>query len=339
MTPGNTTLITGGAGYIGSHTVLALLQAGRRVVVLDDLSEGSRDLVPGEVPFIQGDAGDGMLLEAVLKKYKVSAVIHFAGSILVERSVVDPLAYYHNNVTVSRNLLQACARARIKTFIFSSSAAVYGIADVSPIPESAATRPINPYGTSKLMTEWMLRDLAAVSDLRFVALRYFNVAGADPLGRSGQLGPEATHLMKVASEVATGTRDSLAIFGGDYDTPDGTCVRDYIHVSDLASAHLAALDYLEADGESRTLNCGYGQGYSVREVLRAVEQCTGRPLNARLAPRRRGDPPMLVADPTALKRTLSWVPRFDSIEVIVNTAIDWELSLATGSARRLRARA
>ena len=339
MTPGNTTLITGGAGYIGSHTVLALLQAGRRVVVLDDLSEGSRDLVPGEVPFIQGDAGDGMLLEAVLKKYKVSAVIHFAGSILVERSVADPLAYYHNNVTVSRNLLQACARARIKTFIFSSSAAVYGIADVSPIPESAATRPINPYGTSKLMTEWMLRDLAAVSDLRFVALRYFNVAGADPLGRSGQLGPEATHLMKVASEVATGTRDSLAIFGGDYDTPDGTCVRDYIHVSDLASAHLAALDYLEADGESRTLNCGYGQGYSVREVLRAVEQCTGRPLNARLAPRRRGDPPMLVADPTALKRTLSWVPRFDSIEVIVNTAIDWELSLATGSARRLRARA
>ncbi|NIA67635.1 UDP-glucose 4-epimerase GalE [Pelagibius litoralis] len=327
MASETTTLVTGGAGYIGSHAVLALRQAGRRVVVLDDLSAGSRTVVPDDVPFVEGNAGDPVLVGRLLRDFSIGSVIHFAGSILVERSVSEPLSYYHNNVTVSRNLLEACLQGGVKQFIFSSTAAVYGAAAVSPIPESTPTKPINPYGTSKLVTEWMLRDLAAASDLRFVALRYFNVAGADPQGRSGQLGPVATHLVKIASQVIAGTRESIAIFGDDYDTPDGTCVRDYIHVSDLASAHLSALSYLEAGGESRFLNCGYGHGYSVREVLQAVERCAGRSLNARRAPRRPGDPPTLVADTGALQKTLSWTPRFDNIDVIINTAIDWELSL------------
>ncbi|HEY9538413.1 MAG TPA: UDP-glucose 4-epimerase GalE, partial [Kiloniellaceae bacterium] len=277
------TLITGGAGYIGSHTVLALRQAGRRVVVLDDLSTGNRRVVPDDVAFVAGDAGDRDLVASLIAAQGVDSVIHFAGSILVEESVSDPLRYYANNVAVSRNLLETCRDAGIGRFIFSSTAAVYGAPDQVPIAESAPTQPINPYGSSKLVIEWMLRDLAAASSLRYIALRYFNVAGADPQGRSGQLGPTATHLVKIASQVVAGVRDSIAIYGDDYDTPDGTCVRDYIHVSDLAAAHLAALEHLEKGGESCSLNCGYGHGYSVREVLRAVERCTGRPLNPRPA--------------------------------------------------------
>ncbi len=340
MASDKTTLITGGAGYIGSHTVLALRQAGRSVVVLDDLSSGDRSVVPEDVPFIEGNAGDRQLLRKLFGDFNVDSVIHFAGSILVERSVSDPLSYYHNNVAVSRNLLEACVEQGIDRFIFSSTAAVYGAAATSPIPETTETRPINPYGTSKLVTEWMLRDIAAASHLRFVALRYFNVAGADPQGRSGQLGPEATHLVKIASQVVAGSRESIAIFGDDYDTPDGTCVRDYIHVSDLAAAHLSALNYLDSDGNSLVLNCGYGHGYSVQEVLQAVERCAGRPLNPQRAPRRPGDPPSLVADTSALRQTLAWSPRFDNIDVIINTAIDWEKSLATDPrSDPLRARA
>ena len=322
-----TTLVTGGAGYIGSHAVLALCQAGRRVVVLDDLSTGSRRVVPDGVTFVLGNAGDKELVRSLIAAHDVDSVIHFAGSILVEQSVSEPLRYYANNVAVSRNLLETCSDAGVTRFIFSSTAAVYGAPEQVPIPEAAPTRPINPYGSSKLVTEWMLRDLALASDLRYVALRYFNVAGADPQGRSGQLGPVATHLIKIASQVVAGLRDSIAIFGNDYDTPDGTCVRDYIHVSDLAGAHLAALEYLEAGGESCSLNCGYGHGYSVREVLRAVERCTGRPLNPQSAPRRAGDPPILVADVSALRRTLQWSPRFDNLDAIITTAVDWEKSV------------
>lgn len=322
------TLVTGGAGYIGSHTVLALRQAGRRVVVLDDLSTGSRAVVPPDVPFVEGDAGDGALVARLIETFGIDSVIHFAGSILVEQSVSEPLRYYGNNVAVSRNLLEACTAAGVRRFIFSSTAAVYGAPDQVPIPERAPKRPINPYGSSKLVTEWMLRDLAHATELRYVALRYFNVAGADPQGRSGQLGPVATHLIKIASQVVAGLRESIAIFGADYDTPDGTCVRDYIHVSDLAAAHVAALGYLEAGGESCSLNCGYGHGYSVREVIDAVERCTGRPLNPRAAPRRPGDPPILIADVSALHRTLQWSPRFDNLDVIITTAVDWEKSAA-----------
>lgn len=322
------TLVTGGAGYIGSHTVLALCEAGRSVVVLDDLSTGSRGAVPDFVTFVEGNAGDQALVENLISTEAVDSVIHFAGSILVEESVRAPLTYYGNNFCVSRNLLEACGQAGVTRFIFSSTAAVYGAPEESPIPESAPTRPINPYGNSKLATEWMLRDFAAASDLCYVALRYFNVAGADPQGRTGQLGPDATHLIKIASQVAAGTRESIAIYGEDYDTPDGTCLRDYIHVSDLAEAHLAALRYLEEGGESCSLNCGYGRGYSVREVLQAVERCTGRPLDPRLAPRRPGDPPILVADVSAIRRRLNWTPRFEDLEDIVTTAIAWEESIS-----------
>lgn len=329
------TLITGGAGYIGSHTVLALRDAGRPVVVLDDLSTGSRGVVPEGVPLVEGDAGDQGLVASVITEHGVDSVIHFAGSILVEESVREPLLYYRNNVCTSRNLLQACAQAGVTRFIFSSTAAVYGAAAQSPIPETTATAPINPYGSSKLVTEWMLRDLAHASGLRYVALRYFNVAGADSLGRSGQLGPVATHLIKIASQVVAGTRETMSIYGDDYDTPDGTCVRDYIHVSDLANAHLAALDYLEKGGESNILNCGYGHGYSVREVLAAVERCVGRPLYPEVGPRRPGDPPLLVADVTALRRTLAWAPRFDDLEEIIASAVNWEKSISPAPEEKL----
>ncbi len=332
------TLITGGAGYIGSHTAIALRQAGRPVVILDNLSTGSLGVVPHGAVFVEGDAGDRALVESLIARHGIGSVIHFAGSILVEQSVSEPLLYYANNVAVSRNLLDACHRAGIPHFIFSSTAAVYGTPARVPIPEHAPTQPINPYGNSKLVIEWMLRDLAAASDLNYVALRYFNVAGADPKGRSGQLGPVATHLIKIASQVVAGLRDSIAIFGDDYDTPDGTCVRDYIHVSDLAAAHLAALEYLEAGGASCNLNCGYGHGYSVREVLAAVERVTGHPLDPEPAPRRAGDPPILVADVTALRRTLRWEPRYDDLDLIIASAVAWERSL-TNVPRREEAHA
>lgn len=327
MAKQHATLVTGGAGYIGSHTVLALHEAGRSVVVLDNLSTGCRDVVPDTVTFVEGDAGDRALVESLIAAVDIDSVIHFAGSILVEESVRAPLNYYDNNVSVSRNLLEVCLGTGVTRFIFSSTAATYGAAEQSPTPETAPTLPVNPYDNTKLTTEWMLRDLAAASNLQYVALRYFNVAGADPQGRTGQLGPVATHLIKVASQVATGTRESIAIYGADYDTPDGTCVRDYIHVSDLADAHVAALRYLEGGGESCSLNCGHGRGYSVREALQAVERCIGRPLNPRPAPRRRGDPPILVADAGDLRRTLDWAPRFDDLEEIIATAVKWEKSI------------
>ena len=284
-----TILVTGGAGYIGSHTVLAFRDAGCPVVVLDNLSTGVRRAVPEDVVFVEGDAGDLDLTKALLRRHGVDTVVHFAGSIVVPESVSDPLKYYRNNTEVSRRLIQACVETGVRSMVFSSTAAVYGEPDRVPIGEEAATRPENPYGRSKLMTEWVLRDTAAAHDFRFIALRYFNVAGADPEGRTGQSTPGATHLIKVASEVAVGLRPCMEIFGDDYETPDGTCVRDYIHVTDLADAHVRAVQHLRSGGESLVLNCGYGRGYSVREVVEAVEAVTGKalPVRDRAPPARR----------------------------------------------------
>ncbi len=321
-------LITGGAGYIGSHAVLAFLEAGDDVVVLDDLSTGRRALAPPEAAFVEGDAGDRALLEDLLAAEKIEAVVHFAGSIVVPESVADPLKYYRNNTCVSRTLIEACVAAGVGSFIFSSTAAVYGDADEVPVSEDAPTAPVNPYGWSKLMTERILADTAAAHGLRYVALRYFNVAGADPAGRSGQCTPNATHLLKIASQVAVGIRPVMEIYGADYATPDGTCIRDYIHVTDLARAHVAALAHLDAGGDSLTLNCGYGHGVSVRELLDAVERETGRPLAVRAAPRRPGDAVELVADATRIREVLGWRPGHDDLGEIVRTAIAWEERLA-----------
>lgn len=320
-------LITGGAGYIGSHAVLAFLEAGHQVVVLDDLSSGHKAAVSGDAVFVEGDAGDEALVGEIIRRHGISAAVHFAGSIVVPESLVDPLKYYRNNCCVSRNLVQACIEGGVGFFIFSSSAAVYGIPEAVPVRESAATRPINPYGSSKLVTEWTLRDAAAAHDFRYVALRYFNVAGADPGGRAGQSTPNATHLIKVACECAVGRRPHIAVFGDDYDTPDGTCVRDYIHVTDLASAHLHALRYLQQGGESTVLNCGYGRGYSVSEVLTAVQTESRRALDIRTAARRPGDPPALVADAGAIRETFGWQPRYDDLAFVVRTALAWEQQL------------
>ena len=320
----NTILITGGAGYIGSHAILAFLEAGRRLVVVDDLSTGRREAVPDPVPLIEGDVGDAALMDRVIRDHHVDTVVHFAGSVLVGESVADPLKYYRNNTAASRSLIEACVKGGVGRFIFSSTAAVYGMPEASPVSEGAATVPINPYGTSKLVTEWMLRDTAAVHDFDYVALRYFNVAGADPDGRAGQSTPNATHLIKVASEVVTGQRDHMEIFGEDYDTPDGTCIRDYIHVTDLAAAHVHALGHLADGGASLVLNCGYGRGYSVREVLGAVEKAAGRPLDIHSAPRRAGDSVTLVADASEISKRFPWRPQYDDLDLIVRNAIDWE---------------
>ena len=279
--PSVTVLVSGAAGYIGSHAALALLAAGHRVVVLDDLSTGRRDLVPAEATFVQGDAGDSRLVDDLLAAHRFDAVLHFAGSIIVEDSVAEPLAYYANNVGGSRNLIEACVKAGVGRFIFSSSAAVYGVPATLPVAEDAALLPINPYGATKLMTEWMLRDVARAHGLRYMALRYFNVAGADAALRSGESVPKATHLVKLACLHAIGLRDSVAIFGTDYPTPDGTCVRDYVHVADVASAHVAALDHLMDGGESLALNVGYGRGASVREVLDCAKEIAHRSLFSR----------------------------------------------------------
>ncbi len=319
-------LVTGGAGYIGSHVVRQLGERGERVVVLDNLSTGFRDAVlHGE--FVHGDTGDLDLVEKVLREHAIDAVMHFAAHIVVPESVSDPLKYYHNNTAKTRSLLEACQRAGVARFVFSSTAAVYGIPDDALISESAPLAPINPYGRSKLMSEWMLRDLADASPMRHVILRYFNVAGADPEGRIGQSTPEATHLIKVACEAVTGKRDSVSIFGTDYPTPDGTGVRDYIHVDDLADAHLKALDHLRGGGASIVLNCGYGHGYSVRELLAAVERASGQRLPVREGPRRPGDPPVLVAVADRIRSTLGWQPAHDDIDAIVHTALAWEKRL------------
>jgi len=324
----DTVLVTGGAGYIGSHATLALREAGRRVVVIDNLSTGRRSLVPEGVPLVEGDIGDGALVRHVLREHRCTAVMHFAGSIIVPDSVADPLAYYRNNTCASRNVIEACVAVGVENFIFSSTAAVYGEPEGVPIGEDAPLRPISPYGTSKLMTEWMLRDTAAATRLRYVALRYFNVAGADPRGRSGQATPKATHLIKVAAEAVTGKRAGVTIFGDDYPTADGTGVRDYIHVSDLADAHVRALSYLCDGGASEVMNCGYGHGFSVRQVLDAVQEVSGYPLNVSVGPRRDGDPAELVSAPEKIRRVLGWVPRHDDLTAIVASALAWERRLA-----------
>ena len=324
-------LVTGGAGYIGSHVVLALLEAGYPVVVIDDLSTGRRDAVAPEAAFVEGDIGDIGLLAAAIERHDVGAVMHFAGAVVVPESVADPLKYYLQNTCKSRGLIEACVAAGVGRFVFSSTAAVYGNVGGGPVPESAPTLPASPYGTSKLMTEWMLRDAAAAHDLAYAALRYFNVAGADPRGRSGQSTPGATHLIKVACEVASGRRPGMEIFGEDYETPDGTCIRDYIHVTDLAAAHLAALRDLETRGRSLTFNCGYGRGYSVKEVLAAVERAAGTALEVRSGPRRPGDVAEIVADASLIRRELGWQPQHDDLDAIVRTALAWERKRAGAS--------
>jgi UDP-glucose 4-epimerase len=320
-------LITGGAGYIGSHMVLAALERGETVVVLDNLSTGNRGLVAEKATFVQGNAGDQALVRKLIAEHKIDAIIHFAGSIIVPESVAEPLAYYANNTVVARNLIEAAVEGRVRHFIFSSTAAVYGDEQADAISESAPAHPINPYGRSKLMTEWMLEDAARAHDFRYVALRYFNVAGADPKGRTGQSSPRATHLIKRGCQAALGRVPALEIFGTDYPTPDGTGVRDYIHVSDLAAAHALALDYLRDEGVPVVMNCGYGHGASVREVIAAIERVAGHKLPAREMPRRPGDAPSLVADATLIRQTLAWKPEHDDLDEIVAHAYAWERRL------------
>lgn len=319
-------LVTGGAGYIGSHVVKQLGPLGERLVILDNLSTGFKESVLyGD--FVEGDTGDSELVSRVLRDYEVDSVIHFAAHTIVPESVENPLKYYGNNTCKTRNLLECCQKAGVKHFIFSSTAAAYGIPEGSQCSEDTPTSPINPYGTSKLMSEMMLRDLSAASDLRHVILRYFNVAGSDPEGLIGQSTRNATLLIKVAAEVAVGRREKLYVFGTDYATPDGTGVRDYIHVSDLADAHIQALTYLRNGGSSTLLNCGYGHGYSVRQVIDAVNKVNGCHIAVEEHPRRAGDPPALVAAVDKIHRTLNWTPKYDDLEFIVRTSLDWERKL------------
>ena len=322
-------LVTGGAGYIGSHMVWNLLDAGEPVVVVDNLSTGSRGLIAPDATFVEGDAGDEALIGQLIAEYRVDAIIHFAGSIVVPESVERPLEYYANNTVVARNLIAAAIAGGVKNFIFSSTATVYAGSSPDPLSETLPTGPISPYGRSKLMTEWMLEDASRAHDFRHAVLRYFNVAGADPGGRTGQSSPRATHLIKRASQVALGRVPHLDIFGTDYPTPDGTGVRDYIHVSDLVAAHALALAYLRDGGASTTMNCGYGHGASVREVIASVQRVIGRPIPVREAPRRAGDPPWLVADSRLIKSTLGWAPAHDDLDEIVRTAYAWEQRLNT----------
>jgi UDP-glucose 4-epimerase len=326
---GKTILVTGGAGYIGSHVVRQLGEAGERIVVLDDLSTGFRQAVLyGDL--VVGNTGDAKVLDEIFAAHDVDTVMHFAAHTVVPESVADPLKYYRNNTCASRTLLERALNAGVRQVVFSSTAAVYGMPSSGEASEDTPLAPINAYGTSKLMTEWMLRDVAAVTPLRYVALRYFNVAGSDPKGRIGQATPKATLLTKVACEVVVGKRDHVSIYGTDYPTKDGTGVRDYIHVEDLADAHLKALAYLRGGGESTTLNCGYGRGYSVRELLTMVETVAGHPISKREAPRRAGDPPTLVARASRIRSTLGWQPRHDNLKDIVETALAWERKLAAG---------
>lgn len=322
-----TVLVTGGAGYIGSHMVLALLDAGDKVVVVDNLSTGFRSAVPPPALLIEGNIGDQALVERVIGEHEVRAIIHFAGSIVVPDSVADPLGYYLNNTVNSRALIESAVRTGVKNFIFSSTAAVYGNPKSIPVREDAELKPVSPYGMSKLMTELMLADTAFAHDFRYVALRYFNVAGADPSGRTGQSTPRATHLIKVACETALGKRPSMDVFGTDYPTPDGTCVRDYIHVSDLVAAHVAALKHLEAGGASDIFNCGYSSGYSVIEVIEAVKRAAGGPFPVNLGPRRPGDAEAIVADSAKIRGQLGWKPDLANLDLIVTHALAWERGL------------
>ena len=317
-------LVTGGAGYIGSHMVHELVDRGEAVTVLDNLSTGFRSAVAPGARLVVGDVGDQALVKTLIRKHDIRAIIHFAGSIVVPDSMVDPLAYYNNNTVKSRALIEAAVSSGVEHFIFSSTAAVYGTPEVSPVPESASLRPISPYGASKLMTELMLADTARAHDLRYVALRYFNVAGADPKGRTGQSTPRATHLIKTACQAALGDRTHLDVFGTDYPTADGTCVRDYIHVRDLVRAHVAALEYLFDGGKSDVFNCGYGRGCSVLEVIETVKRASGVDFPVRMAPRRAGDPAELVAGAERIREVLGWQPEHDDLDKIVAHALAWE---------------
>ena len=322
-----TILVTGGAGYIGSHMVHELTDAGEPVVVLDNLSTGFRFLVPGKVPFVVGSTGDRALVAETIARHGVTAIIHFAASIVVPDSMRDPLGYYANNTMNTCALLDTAIKGGVRQFIFSSTAAVYGNAETVPVAEDAPTAPISPYGTSKLMSEIMLHDAGKAHGLRFVVLRYFNVAGADPKLRTGQSTPNATHLIKVACETVLGKRAKIEVFGTDYPTADGTCIRDYIHVSDLARAHSAALAYLRRGGASVTFNCGYGRGASVFDVIAAVKRVSGREFPVEIAARRPGDPPALVADVSRIRATLDWQPQFANLDTIVSHALAWERRL------------
>lgn len=321
-------LVTGGAGYIGSHAVLALRERGIRTIVVDNLVTGFRWAVPDDVPFVEADIGDVAVVSDTLQTHRIDAILHFAGSVVVPESVENPLKYYGNNTANSRTLLAAAVGCGVKHFIFSSTAATYGIPESVPVSEDAPKRPINPYGMSKLMTEHMLADVAAAHPINYCALRYFNVAGADPVGRTGQSTAGATHLIKVAVEAALGQRDHVSVYGTDYDTPDGTGVRDYIHVSDLAEAHVLALDALAATPDrSLTMNCGYGRGFSVQEVLDAVDRVAGVTLNRKIEGRRAGDPDALIAGNSRIMATLPWQPAYQDLDTIVAHALNWEKTL------------
>jgi UDP-glucose 4-epimerase len=322
-----TVLVTGGAGYIGSHMVLALTDAGIDTVVVDNLSTGFAWAISPAAKLVRGNIGDEGLMMQVMAEHKVDAVVHFAGSIVVPDSMSDPLGYYLNNTVNSRNLMHSAVKSGVKNFIFSSTAAVYGNPKTLPVTEAEAPAPISPYGTSKWMTEQMLQDSHAAYGLNYVALRYFNVAGADPMGRSGQSTPRATHLIKVASQTALGQRAGMEVFGTDYDTPDGTCLRDYIHVSDLIGAHMDALSHLKRGGQSGIFNCGYGTGYSVLEVIKSVERVHGSKLNVKYGPRRAGDPAGIVAGADKAREILGWKPKHADLDFIVESAIRWEQHL------------
>jgi len=322
----DTVLVTGGAGYIGSHVVMQLRARGEKVVVVDNLTTGFRQAV-GDTPLIVGNLADRALMARAFNEYGVGTVMHFAANTVVPESVRDPLKYYGNNTSATRNLLEACMQAGVRRLVFSSTAAVYGMPAEGVAREDMALAPINPYGTSKLMSEWILRDLAAVTDFRYVSLRYFNVAGSDPQCRIGQATANATLLIKVACEAVVGKRKQVSIYGTDYATPDGTGVRDYIHVDDLARAHLDALDYLRSGAASAVLNCGYGHGYSVREVLASVQRVAGKSIAIREEPRRPGDPPSLVAAADRIRALLGWQPKLDDLDTIVRTALHWEEKL------------
>lgn len=320
-------LVTGGAGYIGSHMVLALADAGENVTVLDNLSTGVRTAVDTRAELVEGDIGDAELVRSTIKRKNITDVVHFAGSIVVPESVSDPLKYYANNTAKTRSLIECCVKENVPRFVFSSTAAVYGSPEQVPVTEDVQLNPMSPYGRSKLMSEWMLQDVSAAHELNYVVLRYFNVAGADPAGRSGQSTKDATHLIKVAVQTALGIRDHMKIFGDDYATLDGTGVRDYIHVSDLISAHEAAVKYLRSGGNSLTANCGYGHGSSVKQVIDAVERVAGKKIDARLDARRAGDPAEIVADAGLAQRILGWTPEHDDLDEIVRDAYRWESKL------------
>jgi UDP-glucose 4-epimerase len=331
-----TVLVTGGAGYIGSHMVRALTEAAESVVVVDNLSTGFSTSLPEGVPLFIGDAADENLVEGVIAAHDVESIIHFAGSVVVPESMRDPLAYYRNNTMTTRSLLDIAVKRGINRFIFSSTAAVYGNPEQVPVPEQAPTRPLSPYGSSKLMTEIMLHDVAAAHRLNYVVLRYFNVAGADPQARIGLATVGATHLLKIAVEAATGQRAKIDVFGTDYPTPDGSCIRDFIHVSDLAQAHRAALSYLRNGGASVTLNCGYGRGYSVIETIEAVRRVSGRSFAVEYGARRPGDIMTMIANTARIRRTLEWTPQYDNLETIAAHALAWEEKLLRDRSREPR---